>query len=149
MARKSRYKTGVHHSDKCIGKFFKYRSGYELSVATIFDLDSEVKFYAYEAVGIPYKSNQKTGKTRRYFPDFSVQYMDGTKKIIEVKRDDKVNSKNVLKKAQACKEWLASSNIGYEIWTSKEIIKEQIRLNLPVMKPVYIRKKKPALSKKK
>ena len=118
--KKSRYKTGVHISPKCV-RPIEYRSGWELLVAEALDADPSVVLYAYEAVGVPFVTNPRSGRIRKYFPDFFVQYKSGRQLIIEVKRDDKAQAFIVQTKAKACKEWAAASGVDYEIWTSKEI----------------------------
>lgn len=127
--KNSRYKTGAHVSPKCV-RPFEYRSGWELLVAQALDADPDVVVYAYEAVGVPFVTNPRSGRVRKYFPDFLVQYRSGRRLIIEVKRDDKAKAFTVLAKAKACSSWAAASGVDYEIWTSKEIQTLRGRLGL-------------------
>jgi hypothetical protein len=135
--RGGRYKTGIYNSPKC-SKPVAYRSGWELEVCQeILDKDPEVLKFEYESLGIPYIANPRSGKTRRYFPDFFVYYASGRRLIVEVKRDDKVQTVRVQKKAQACIDWCEKESkrlnvkVEYEIWSSKKIklIKEQVQNN--------------------
>lgn len=119
--RKRRYKTGVHKSPKCATPI-EYRSGWEKEVCIFLDNDPNVVEYGYECVTIPYVSNARTGKIRTYYPDFLVTYKDGTKKLIEVKRRDKLADPKVLKKAKAAEEWAKRQNIAYEFWTNTIIM---------------------------
>lgn len=119
--RKGRYKTGIYRSKKCILPI-KYRSSWEKEVCKFLDADPNVLEYGYECVSIPYISNLRTKKVRLYFPDFLVTYVNGTKKLIEVKRKDKLNDPKVLKKAEAAREWSKKQGIEYEFWTNQTIL---------------------------
>ena len=132
--RKRRYKTGLHKSPKCPEEF-KYRSGWELDVAVVFDNDPNVISYEYEKISIPYVSNLKTKKIRIYYPDFLVTYANGTKSIIEVKRDDRITASKTVKKADACRKWAEQKSITYQIWGLKKIREEQVRVLGAVPKP--------------
>jgi hypothetical protein len=125
---KSKYKTGIHISPKCI-KPINYRSSWELSVCNVFDEDPDVLCYSYESVGIPYRSpNIKSTKIRRYFPDFFVTYTNGKRAIIEVKRDDRIANIWTQTKAEACKQWAQKEKIQYQIWGAAEIAQAQFDL---------------------
>jgi hypothetical protein len=132
--RKRKYKTGLHRSPKCPVEF-KYRSGWELNVAVVFDNDPNVLSYEYESLEILYVSNSKTKKVRRYYPDFIVTYLDGNKSIIEVKRDDRINAPKTIKKAEACQKWAKEQKMDYQIWGLKKIKEEQIRVLGAIPKP--------------
>jgi hypothetical protein len=119
----SRYKTGIHISPKSPEPIC-YRSGWELIVAQILDMDSSVEQYFYEAIKIPYLSNIKTHKVRTYYPDFLVVYKDGTAKLVEVKQKRMMNNKLVLKKAEAGRQWAENQKkrqTTYEIWEDSTI----------------------------
>jgi hypothetical protein len=117
--KKSRYHTGIYKSKKA-GPI-KYRSGWEYEVARYFDNHPDVIEFAYESLIIPYISNQKTGKIRKYYPDFLVWYTDGTKKLIEVKAGNKINDLKVVKKSNAAREWCEKNNAIFEIWSNSTI----------------------------
>lgn len=119
--KKKRYHTGFHTSPK--GGTFKYRSGWEQDVAIFLDRDPLVKVYGYEVLAIPYISNLKTRKVRHYFPDFLVTYTDGSRKLVEVKRGDKVGSPQVVKKSAAARVWCQQNNVEFEIWSNEVITK--------------------------
>ena len=125
--RKGRFHTGIYNSLKC-KKPIGYRSGWELVVCESLDLDPNVIEYFYEDLIIPYKTKPTQIKNKRYIIDFFVIYADGTKKIIEVKADHKVNHYLTLHKTAAAKKWCQQHNVEYEIWSSqkiKELVKEQ------------------------
>jgi TnsA-like endonuclease N terminal len=115
------YKTGLFESVKC-KEIIKYRSGWELICANYLDLDPLVKSYSYEELRIPYISNISKNKIRNYIPDFLVEYVDGRKIIIEVKRKSSLNNLLVIKKAMAAKSWGKKRNIEYVFWT-EDVIK--------------------------
>jgi hypothetical protein len=120
--KKKHYKTGTHKSPKCKTPI-EYRSGWELEVAKYLDLDPQVQEYGYECLAIEYVSNTRTQKVRSYYPDFLITYKDGSRKLAEVKRKDKLNDPLVIKKAKAAEEWCAKQNpkIVYEFWTNTMI----------------------------
>ena len=137
--RKGHYKTGIHISPKCKTPI-AYRSGWELEVAKFLDNSDFVVEYGYECVVIQYISNTQTGKIRSYYPDFLITYKDGSKKLVEVKRKDKLNDPKVIKKAKAAESWCANQNpkIKYEFW-SNLIVETFIKINEaanPEPKPV-------------
>lgn len=118
--KKKKYKTGIHRSPKC-KTLIEYRSGWEKEVCVYLDSLEEVLEYGYECVQIPYLSNTRTGKIRTYYPDFLITYKDGTRKLVEVKRKDKLGDQKVLKKAAAAEQWAKQNNIKYEFWTNLTI----------------------------
>ncbi len=104
--RKSRRaKRGVHRSLKCSTPI-NYRSGWELRYALYLDASPHVVSYRYEPYPIEYVSNYRTGKRRRYWPDFEVVAADGERTLVEVKPKKKlkllVNVKKFAAAAAAC-----------------------------------------------
>jgi hypothetical protein len=118
--KKSPYHTGIYVSTKC-SKKIEYRSGWEKEVCIYLDRCANVVSYSYESIIIPYISNVKTGKIRKYYPDFYVEYNDGTRKLIEVKRADRINSPKVVKKSEAAKKWCERNGVVFEIWSNIKI----------------------------
>jgi len=114
--KKRRYHTGVYTSLKS-GKTWKYRSGWELAVMKRLDVDVRVVSWTYEQIVIEYVSNNRTKKRRRYYPDFFVEYSDGSREIIEVKQSRKLTNPTVVKKAEAAKSWCESRGMTYVIIT--------------------------------
>jgi len=127
-----RYKTGLYSSSKC-ETIIKYRSGWELEVCMFLDRCSNVLKYEYESIAIPYISNLRTGKIRKYYPDFIIHYSDGRKVIVEVKREDKLSNPKVMKKTQAGKSWAKKNGMEYQLWTNNLILRIKI-LNQTVQK---------------
>lgn len=130
--RRGRFHTGIHNSPKC-KKPISYRSGWELTVCEHLDEDPLVKEYFYEDLIIPYRTRITQQKNKKYIVDFFVFYVDGTRKIIEVKADNKVNHPITLKKTEAAIQWCSKNNAEYEIWTGvkiQQILKEQKQKHL-------------------
>lgn len=118
--KKGHYQTGNHHSPKCQNQM-AYRSGWELTLALEMDSDPRVLHYFYEPFHIEDLGNSRTGKKRLYYPDFLVVYVDGTRKLLEVKRADKLSNATVLKKAKAAQEWCKKNQATYEFVTEAVI----------------------------
>ena len=98
--RKSHYHTGMYVSTKT-GKSCKYRSGWELLYMQWLDVNVDVRAWSYEGVIIPYVSNVRSKKMRRYFPDFLVEYKDAHVELVEIKPAKRVHQANVHKKLMA------------------------------------------------
>ena len=68
---------------KYVGKYpIKFRSSWELRLMKFFDENANVLQWTSESISIPYYDPIKK-KMRRYYPDFSVVYMDKEKNIIK------------------------------------------------------------------
>lgn len=63
---------------------------------------------------------------RNYYPDFLVEFEDGTFEIIEVKGDDKIDDEVVQAKAYAALELAESSNMSYSMLKSSDIMKKNM-----------------------
>ena len=119
--KKFHYITGTHVSPKSKHPV-EYRSSWELYVCKHLDDDNAVASYEYEPYKIAYISNVRSSKVRFYIPDFVVTYVDGSIKIIEVKRTSALNNIIVMKKAEAARRWCESLkkqkglDHSYEFW---------------------------------
>lgn len=87
------------------------------------DNDPCVASYSYESFTIPYISNARTKKLRRYIPDFLVKYTDGRTEVIEVKQLRKVNRPPIVKKTLAARDWCRQNDATYVILTEVELRK--------------------------
>lgn len=85
------------------------------------DSDPSVSTYQYEGLCIPYVSNVKSGRLRKYFPDFLVEHVNGRKRLIEIKPSKRVNQANVQKKLTAALTWCQEHQIALEIITEIEL----------------------------
>jgi hypothetical protein len=128
--RKKFYKEGVVKISKCQNPI-QYRSGWEHDFSLLLEQDPNVIQVEYETLRIPYISNRRTQKIRTYIPDFLITYADGSRKVIEIKRGDRVESKIVLLKKFAAENYLAKCNppIQYSIWTKKQMDEYRKGLN--------------------
>lgn len=118
--RRRGYHTGVHESSKSSGPC-KYRSGWEASLMSWFDAEPSVLRYAYEAVAIPYVSNARSGRVRRYFPDFVVEFTDGRRVMVEVKPSKRVSQPNVQKKLAAARTWCLEHGVTLQVITELDL----------------------------
>lgn len=117
--RKSRYKRGVYTS--VIAGECKYRSGWELEFCKFLDSKSDIAAWSYEKILIEYVSNKSTGKIRKYFPDFFVEYKDGEKHLYEIKPKRRVSNLAVQKKAKAAIEWSNLHGMTYKMLTEDDL----------------------------
>ena len=81
------------------------------------DGDKTVESYQYECMTIEYISNAKTGRIRRYIPDFFVTRTDGSKELIEVKPSKRLVQRNVQKKLSAAEDWCRMNGIVFRVIT--------------------------------
>ncbi len=111
------FKRGYIYSSK-VGKKVFYRSSYEKKVLEYFEIESKIIGYDYESLKIPYlfENFQK-----HYIPDFLVQYVDGSQKLIEIKPSCFVDYPINLAKFAAAREYCESNNMTFEIWTEIDI----------------------------
>ena len=118
--RKGHYHRGEYTSKKT-GQVCKYRSGWEEKYMTYLDSHDQVISWSYESLSIDYVSNKKTGKTRRYIPDFRIEYLDGRTELVEIKPLRKVNKPTVQKKLLAAQAWCNDHGISLKIITEIEL----------------------------
>lgn len=117
--RRRGYKRGLYLS-RVAGEC-KFRSSWEEKFMIYLDNDASVRTWSYEKTIIEYVSNKKTQKIRKYYPDFYVEYLDGTKKVIELKQKRKLDQATVKKKASAAEVWCANIGATYIILTEIEL----------------------------
>lgn len=118
--RRRGYITGIHTSVKS-SKPISYRSGWEWKFCGHLDENVNVLSYEYEPFAIPYVSNKRTGKIRRYFPDFLVSYTDGHFELIEIKPLKRLHQARVHKKISAASDWARANNVSLRILTEVEL----------------------------
>lgn len=85
------------------------------------DTDPDVLTWSYEKLIIDYVSNQRTGKVRKYYPDFLVEMKDGTKVVVEIKQRRKLDNLIVKKKIHAATEWCSAHGATYKVLTEIEL----------------------------
>jgi hypothetical protein len=118
--RKGHYHTGLYTSTKT-GQVCKYRSGWEESYMQWLDVNDDVRAWAYESVVIPYVSNVRTGKLRKYHPDFLVEHVDGSQELVEVKPSKRVHQAKVAKKLVAAGDWSRAHGVTFSVVTETEL----------------------------
>ncbi len=118
--RKKKYHTGVHVSTKT-GLECHYRSGWELAYMQWLDADPDTATYTYEDVEIPYVSNVRTGRLRKYWPDFLVYKQDGQRLLVEIKPKRKLDQDRVQKKLKAAALWCQAHGVTLVVLTEKEL----------------------------
>lgn len=96
--------------------FEAYDSELELRVMMRLEADTDVdRWTKRHGITIPWVDNQK--RMRRYFPDFLVQYQDGTKKLIEAKDKSRMDSDDVQRKRKAAELWCKRRGMEYFVMT--------------------------------
>lgn len=118
--RSRKAKRGVYYAKKCVEPV-NYRSGWELQFAQWLDASPTVASYRYEPYAIEYVSNARTGKVRRYWPDFEVTWVAGHKTLVEVKPKKKVTQARNVKKATAARLYAAARGMEYTLITEVDL----------------------------
>lgn len=116
--RRGHYHRGVHSSPKAGD--CSYRSGWELVYMIWLDENPSVLKYSYEGLIIEYVSNIRTGKLRKYYPDFMVDY-EGRQELIEIKPAKRVTQVKVAKKLKAAEAWCKTHGVVFKVITEKEL----------------------------
>lgn len=117
--RKGHYHRGVHISPfagEC-----KYRSGWEQKFCVYLDTLVGIKTWSYEKLVIDYLSNKRTGKMRKYYPDFFVEYEDGRRVVYEIKPRRKLEQATVVKKIEAAIRWCMMNGAMFEVLTEVQL----------------------------
>lgn len=118
--RKSHYHVGAYTSTKT-GQTYRYRSGWELAYFKYLDSNSSVVSYEYERIVIEYVSNVRSGKIRKYLPDFFVEYEDGRNVLVEIKPKRRLTQARIKKKLSAAERWCNERGVTLEIVTEVEL----------------------------
>jgi len=85
------------------------------------DSDEQVVKWSYEKLIIEYVSNKSSGRIRKYYPDFFVEYKDGTKRVIEIKQKRKLDTVAVKKKSKAAEQWCEMHGATFLVLTEIEL----------------------------
>ena len=118
--RKGHYHRGSYTSQKS-NLTCKYRSGWEEKYMRFLDNCEEVTAWYYESFSIEYVSNLKTGRVRRYIPDFKIEYADGRTEIVEIKPLKRLSKPTVQKKLNAAQVWCNDNRAVLKIITEIEL----------------------------
>ena len=118
--RKGHYLRGSYISLKS-GLNCKFRSGWEERYMRYLDSCLDVANWFYESMFIEYVSNKRTGKKRKYYPDFIVEYVDGKKEVVEIKPLKRVKQLAVKKKIDSAIDWCNLNGHTFRILTEIEL----------------------------
>lgn len=118
--KRKKYHTGIYVSTKT-NQQCKYRSGWELVYMQYLDTCEDVYTWAYESIVIPYVSNVKTGKVRKYHPDFWIERLNGQGEIVEIKPLKRVSQAKVQKKLKAAAEHCRAHGLTLKVITEVEL----------------------------
>jgi hypothetical protein len=98
MPKFARGKFVMKHPEKYIGnKVPTYRSSWEWSFMNFCDTNKSVQKWASEAIQIPYR-DPLTGRQTVYVPDFFIQYVDKTSKMIVELIEIKPSSQQIIER---------------------------------------------------
>jgi hypothetical protein len=118
--RRRGYHKGQFSSKKTL-RTHSYRSGWEEKYMVFLDDSPAVKDWDYESLVIEYVSNIRSGKTRKYHPDFLVTYNDGRVEVVEIKPSKKLSQRLIQKKISAAQEWCGARGFSFRIITENEL----------------------------
>jgi len=110
-SRSSRYSQGYINPKSCkklidYSKPIIYRSSYEKKFMVWLESNHHVARWGSECVCIPYLFMD--GKTHRYYPDYYVEFTDGTKMLVEIKPANQTTAPT-NENAWAQREWARNS----------------------------------------
>lgn len=117
--RSRRAKKGIVETVK--GGRVAYRSSWEMEYALWLDANADVESFGHETLVIEYVSNARSGKKRRYYPDFVVRYVDGHIEVVEIKPSKRVHNARVQKKTIAAGEWARVNGATFRVITEVEL----------------------------
>lgn len=116
--KRGHYHRGIHVSPKAGD--CSYRSGWELAYMIWLDANVDVITYSYEKIVIEYVSNKRTGKLRKYYPDFFVEY-ENRRELIEIKPAKRLTQARVQKKLKAAEAWCVAHGVTLRVLTEQEL----------------------------
>lgn len=97
------------------GGLIKYKSNWEKLFIEQIESDPKIIKFNYEPFSMKYIYDHQ----RNYIPDFEIIFIDGTKKLIEVKPNLFLEFKINKAKFAAAKEYCKQNNMIFEVWTEK------------------------------
>lgn len=118
--KNKKYDTGIFYSFNQNGKGIYYASSYEKKALNIFETSSNIKFFDRSKLRVPYISSFDN-KEHNYLPDFEVHYLNGVKKIIEIKAQWQLNELKTSEKLKQARRYIEKKGYIFEIWTEKEL----------------------------
>jgi hypothetical protein len=85
------------------------------------DADPNVVSYGYERIVVGYISNVRSGKIRKYWPDFLIERADGSKTLVEIKPKRRLQNVIVQKKLTAARQWSEEHGATLEVITEDQL----------------------------
>lgn len=120
---KTHHLSGWHKSIKVPNGEVLYRSSYEKKAFIKLDEDDNVASYRTEAVVVEYFKPNESNKSN-YIIDLLVEYVDGNKKLIEVKPEAWLKDTIIQAKLEAGAAKAAEMNMPFEVWTEMQLFGE-------------------------
>jgi len=101
-----------HYTSIKSNKTYHYRSSWELKYMEMLDNDIDVLNWEYEPFSIKYIFEEKE---KNYIPDFIIEYINGVKKLIEIKPKNLVDYGKNKAKAEFGQKWAKENGFVYEV----------------------------------
>jgi hypothetical protein len=98
-------------------KRFRYDSSWELERMKYLETDDTVVSYRKNPVQIPYALN---GQAHYYFPDFMVEYVDGSKVLEEIKPPAFLNDPKNIEKVKVARLFCRRIGVKFRILSSRK-----------------------------
>lgn len=112
------WKSGYFLSVKNCYQQLHYRSSWELEIMKCLEDFNEVKTYKGEGLAIPYQLN---GEPHLYYPDFLIEYTDGTTLMAEIKPKRECSDAMNRAKWEAAQAYCHARGWKFEVWTENHI----------------------------
>lgn len=116
--KKTNFKSGTFISKKNNGRVLHYRSGWEEEVYKILEEKQDVVSYAVEPFPVAYYWHDRS---RQYYPDLQVVFIDGHVEIWEIKPSNQTKNQQNQAKWNSCKHYCAIRNWTFEVITEQRI----------------------------
>lgn len=127
------YKRGRFYSFKN-KKELPYDSSYELRAFLLLEKMTKIKSYGRCHFYINYILEEKL---RRYNPDILVEYITGTKEVIEIKPISRVSEDINQMKFKAATKYCGERNMKFKVWTEQEVFDKKI-ISLDILKKMTV-----------
>lgn len=114
----SHHLNGWHESPKA-GKVY-YRSSYEKKAFLKLDADETVKTYQTESVAALYFNPKKKVMSKTII-DLEIEYINGSKKLVEIKPEIWLDKEVIIVKIEAGKAKAKELGYAYEVWTEMHL----------------------------
>jgi hypothetical protein len=110
-------KSGYFFSQKNSAMIY-YRSSFELVAMQLLEQMTPVISYVYEGLSIPYLDEK--GVQRHTIPDLFINYLDGTKEVVEIKPTFKIKDQKL--KLDAIENYCKDNGYKFAIWSEDKLM---------------------------